>query len=67
MWPMCRRSSLAIDNARLYDAAEKSLGLLDTLFKTAPVGLGFVDTDLRFVRINEALAAMNGLSVRVEL
>src|SRR4051794_19082221 len=60
---LARRSSLAIDNARLYDAAEKSLGLLDTLFTTAPVGLGFVDTDLRFVRINEALAAMNGLSV----
>src|SRR4051812_42186741 len=60
---LARRSSLAIDNARLYDAAEKSLGLLDTLFTTAPVGLGFVDTDLRFVRINQALAAMNGRSV----
>jgi PAS domain S-box-containing protein len=60
---LARRSSLAIDNARLYDTAEKSLGLLDTLFTTAPVGLGFVDTDLRFVRINEALAAMNGLSI----
>src|SRR4051812_44603865 len=60
---LARRSSLAIDNARLYDTAEKSLGLLDTLFTTAPVGLGFVDTELRFVRINEALAAMNGLTI----
>ena len=54
------RFALAIDNARLYQTAERSLGLLDTLFATAPVGLAFVDTEQRFVRINEALAAMNG-------
>ncbi len=60
---LARRSSLAIDNARLYDTAERSLGLLDTLFTTAPVGLGFVDCDLRYVRVNEALAKLNGLSV----
>ena len=60
---LARRSSLAIDNARLYDAAERSLGLLDTLFKTTPIGLSFVDADLRVTRINEALAEMNGVSV----
>ena len=54
------RFALAIDNARLYEAAERSLGLLDTVFATAPVGLAFVDRDLRFVRVNEALAAING-------
>ena len=35
--------------------------LLDSLYETAPVGLAFVDRDLRFVRINEKLAVMNGL------
>ncbi len=64
---LARRSSLAIDNARLYDAAERSLGLLDTLFTTAPVGLGFIDTDLRYVRVNQALAKLNGLSVEDHL
>src|SRR4051812_46888341 len=64
---LARRSSLAIDNARLYDAAESSLGLLDTLFKTTPVGLSFVDTNLRVTRVNEALAEMNGLSVEEHL
>ncbi|HWT22602.1 MAG TPA: SpoIIE family protein phosphatase [Solirubrobacteraceae bacterium] len=54
------RFALAIDNARLYDASTRSLALLDTLFDTAPVGLAFVDTDGRFVRVNEALAAING-------
>jgi PAS domain S-box-containing protein len=58
-----RRFALAVDNARLYDEAERSRGLLDTLFASAPVGLGFFDTDLRCVRVNEALAAINGLPV----
>jgi PAS domain S-box-containing protein len=57
------RFALAIDNARLYETAERSLGLLDTLFATAPVGLAFLDTEQRFVRINAALAAMNGRAV----
>src|SRR3954466_11152062 len=56
-----RRFALAIDNARLYDEAERSRGLLDTLFASAPVGLGYFDTDLRCVRVNEALAAINGI------
>ncbi|MEA2494411.1 MAG: hypothetical protein QOJ29_2322, partial [Thermoleophilaceae bacterium] len=60
---LARRFALAIDNARLYDQAERSLALLDTLFATAPVGLGFFDTQLRYVRINAALAEINGLPV----
>jgi PAS domain S-box-containing protein len=58
-----RRFALAVDNARLYDEAERSRGLLDTLFASAPVGLGFFDTELRCVRVNEALAAINGVPV----
>src|SRR4051812_23786153 len=64
---LARRFALAIDNARLYDEAERSLALLDTLFSTAPVGLAFFDTQLRYVRINTALAAINGLSVEEHL
>jgi PAS domain S-box-containing protein len=62
-----RRFAVAIDNARLYDEAERSLALLDALFATAPVGLAFFDTELRYVRINPALAAMNGMSVEAHL
>ena len=40
---------------------EETLALLDTLLRTAPVGFAFVDTDFRFVRINDTLAAINGL------
>ena len=57
------RFALAIDNARLYEQAEHSLGLLDTLFATAPVGLAFLDADGCYVRANPALAALVGASV----
>src|SRR3954468_24550326 len=58
-----RRFALAVDNARLYDEAERSRGLLDTIFASAPIGLGFFDANLVCVRVNEALAAINGLPV----
>ena len=64
---LARRFALAIDNARLYDEAERSLALLDTLFATAPVGLAFFDSELRYMRINTALAQINGLSVEEHL
>jgi PAS domain S-box-containing protein len=35
--------------------------LLDALFEQAPIGLGFWDRELRFVRLNSALAEMNGV------
>ncbi|HEX8104016.1 MAG TPA: SpoIIE family protein phosphatase [Solirubrobacteraceae bacterium] len=41
----------------------ESPALLDALFTHAPVGLTFWDVDLRYRRINEALAAINGRSV----
>jgi PAS domain S-box-containing protein len=64
---LAARCALAIDNARLHDAAERSLSLLDTVFATAPVGLAFLDRDLRFVRVNEAMAAFNGRPAQAHL
>jgi PAS domain S-box-containing protein len=55
------RIAVAVENARLYTEAGESLALLDTLLVSAPVGIGFWDRDLRFVRVNDALAAINGL------
>src|SRR3954471_2672979 len=60
---LARRLALAIDNARLYAEAERSLALLDTLFATAPVGLAFFDCVVRYTRINDALAEINGRPV----
>ena len=41
--------------------AQQQLLELDTLHQTAPIGMGLVDTDLRYVRVNERLAAINGV------
>ena len=42
-------------------ALAETVALLETLLKSAPVGFAFVDRDFRYVRINDALAEMNGL------
>lgn len=36
---------------------------LETLYTTAPIGLCFIDRDLRFVRINQQLADFNGFAI----
>jgi len=41
--------------------------LFDIVGAGAPVGLALVDTDLRFVRVNDALAAINGLLSRSQV
>ena len=65
---LARRCSAALDNARLVDearAAESELyeayGLLDAIFERAPVGLAVHDRSLRYVRINDRMAEINGL------
>ncbi len=57
-----RRAALAIENALLFRAASDSYAQLDTLLVSAPVGIGFWDRELRFVRVNEALARLNRLT-----
>ncbi|MGO8917566.1 MAG: PAS domain S-box protein [Stellaceae bacterium] len=44
--------------------SDESLALLDTLQSAAPIGFAFIDREFRHVRVNEALAAINGLSAR---
>jgi PAS domain S-box-containing protein len=68
------KAGLTMDNSRLVREAqeaagrsEETLALLDTVLRTAPVGLAFLDRELRYVRINEALAAMDGRSVEQHL
>ena len=40
---------------------------LEAIYRSAPVGLCVLDRDLRFVRINERLAAMNGLPAEAHI
>ncbi len=41
--------------------ARRQLAELETLYHTAPIGLAMFSGDLRFVRVNERLAEMNGI------
>lgn len=50
-----------VENANLRDAE------LEALYLEAPLGLAKMDADLRFVRINRALAEINGYSVEAHL
>lgn len=47
--------------------AEEARSLVDALLARSPVGFCFLDTELRYVKINEALARMNGLPVEAHL
>ena len=46
---------------------EEALAQLDALFSAAPISLGFLDHDLRFVRLNQTLADINGLPIEAHL
>jgi len=41
--------------------ARRQLAQLETIYRTAPVGLAFLDTDRRYVSVNDRLAEFNGL------
>ncbi|HZI02803.1 MAG TPA: PAS domain-containing protein, partial [Archangium sp.] len=41
----------------------ETLALLDSLLAAAPASMALLDTELRYLRVNEALAAANGRSV----
>lgn len=57
---IARHAAIAIENARIHAQSQQSLALVDMLFRNAPIGFAFVDRALRFVRVNEALAATVG-------
>src|SRR3954447_23678135 len=50
-----------------HTAGEEMRALVDAVYATAPVGLAFVDSDMRYVRINEAMAALSRQSVEDHL
>ncbi|WP_224364418.1 PAS domain-containing sensor histidine kinase [Hyalangium versicolor] len=45
----------------------ESLALLDTFLNNTPIGMGFLDRDLRYIRINDALASLHGHTREQEL
>jgi len=60
-----RQIELALLESRI--EAEQRAEEVDRLYQTNPAGLAFLDRELRFVRINRALADINGLTVEAHL
>ncbi|RBY78126.1 hypothetical protein DQ238_13045 [Geodermatophilus sp. TF02-6] len=48
---------------RLRRLVQSEAAIVSTLLQDAPIGFALIDPELRFVRINQELAAMNGFSV----
>ncbi len=48
---------------RAEEAARERLSELESIYRNAPVGLSFVDRDLRYLRVNQAIADMNGVGI----
>lgn len=46
---------------------QQQLAEIEAIYDTAPVGLCFLDADLRYVRVNERLAEMNGVPAAAHL
>ncbi len=52
---------------RVQDELYQANEILENLYATSPVGLSLHDKDLKFLRINEALAGINGYSIEEHL
>ncbi|HYO74165.1 MAG TPA: GAF domain-containing protein [Archangium sp.] len=64
---LARRVAFVVEHARLYREAQgalrardTTLALLESFLAASPVGMGFVDRELRYVLVNPVLATMNG-------
>jgi len=68
MTAIAQQCAQALDRARLLDAEraarageERVRAVLDAIFDHAPLGIGLIDRELRFVRVNPMLAEINGI------
>ncbi len=58
-----KKAELALQESE--QTVRRQLLEIESLYQTTPVGLAVLDTDLRFVRINQRFAQMNGLALEM--
>ena len=71
---LARRAAFVVEHARLFREAhgagrarDTSLALLEAFLAASPVGMGFIDRELRYVQVNPVLADINGLPPEAHL
>lgn len=60
-----KRAEIALQESQAQ--IQQQLAEIETIYQSAPIGLSVLDADLRFVRINQRLAEMNGFAVEQHL
>jgi PAS domain S-box-containing protein len=60
-----RHTELALRSSE--EAVRRHLADLQGIYASAPIGMCLLDTDLRYLRVNNELAAMNGLPVEAHI
>jgi PAS domain S-box-containing protein len=58
--------AVAASNAA-YRLSERQQGELEQIYSTAPIGLAFLDENLRYLRVNQALATFDGVPAEAHL
>ena len=58
---------MAAEDVLMLRTRERDAALLDILFGSAPVGLAFLDEELRYVRVNGALAELHGVPAQAHV
>lgn len=59
---LAQQTAQALERARLFQKVTHALSELQMTYDQSPIGMIQLDTDLRYIRINEALTRYNGLS-----
>jgi len=52
---------------QLEDQLQKEIAEIEAIYQSAPIGLAIVDCELRYKRINERLAEINGFSIEAHI
>jgi PAS domain S-box-containing protein len=68
-------TAMAVDQRKQAEVAleksqtqlQRQLAEIEAIYQNAPIGLAVLDTELRFVRINQRLADMNGFPVEAHI
>lgn len=61
------RKQAELERQQSQKIIRQQLAEIEALYQTAPIGLTILDRDLRFVRINQLLAEINGVSQKEHL
>ncbi|MBD2464768.1 PAS domain-containing protein [Oscillatoria sp. FACHB-1407] len=62
-----RRKQTEIALKQSQTQLQQQLAEIENIYQCAPIGLNVLDTELRFVRINQRLAEMNGLPIEAHI